>query len=160
VPGQSIQFRNNLIAGVEIPNRRLPCGNLVIPDHHSNARIQLIRPLHAFTHVTAVSDVDGKSLVAKLIGKPERDFDRLIADRDHRDRSRARWVGVHEEGQPLNARSPSDARKRWTTQRLNEAVVPTAGHDGALRAERVSDELERGVAVVVKPANERRVNDK
>ena len=58
--------------------------------------------------------------------------------------------------QPLDPRSPADRRGMRAAEAFHQPVVAPAAEHGALRAEAVGDEFERGVAVIVEPADERR----
>ena len=57
----------------------------------------------------------------------------------------------------VEAEGEADAGRRRAAERLDQAVVATAAAEGVLRrVERAALELERGVAVVVEPAHQRR----
>ena len=61
---------------------------------------------------------------------------------------------VDQHRQPLDPRRPADRGGVRAAELFDQAVVAAAGEDGALRAELVGDEFERGVAVIIEPAHE------
>ena len=69
--------------------------------------------------------------------------------------SRRRRVDQHR--QPLDPRRPADRRRVRPAELLDQAVIAAAGDHRALRAKPVGDELERGVAVIIEPAHQVRV---
>ncbi len=145
-----------LLPTVKIAHRHRLTGKLVVAQDHRRAGIDLVGALHPLAHVAAVGHVDRKPVAAQAVTKGERFALRRLAQRDNRNGAGCRRRVFEQHGKPLDPARPTDTRRRRPAQLLDQTIITPAGQHGALCAERLGGELERGVGVIVEPAHQAR----
>ena len=104
-----------------------------------------------------------EAAIAQAVGQPQRRRARGLRRVRHVyaqpfDLGHGRFLALQIEDDPFDAGAEADARRRLATQQLDQAVVASAGADGALAAFFLRLELEDGARVVVEPAHQPRVH--
>src|SRR6516225_1522647 len=146
-----------LLPAAEIAQRRHASCQLVFAQQYGSKRVDPIGPPQPARQVAGISEIDRKTAGAEILGELQRSGFTDLADRYQRDRARWRWRCGDQHRESLDTGRPADPGQRRSAHQLDQPVISTATHHGALRAEVGSDELKRRVCVIVEPSHEPRV---
>src|SRR5579875_269785 len=128
---------------------------LVLAEKNGGACTELVGALHAPRDIAMKAELDGDAGMAQIPRKAQRL--RLGADRHDRHRPRRRRRVARQHGETLDAAGPADGGRRRAAHGLRESVIAPAREHSALSAQGRGGELEDGVAVIVEPAHDARI---
>ena len=147
-----------LLAAIEIAQASPHLGpNSSSPNNHGGARVDLVGPPQAARKIARISEID----VKPRLRRSSASLSAAVSPTSPIGTSAIGRGGgggsVDQHRQALDAGRPADAGHRRSAHHLDQPVIATAAHHGALRAEVRRDELERRMGIVIKAAHETRV---
>src|SRR4030095_12461571 len=133
-------------------------GQLVLTQDDGDAGIQLVGALHALAHVAGIAEVGRQPGTAGFVGETHRFALPFLSDRHQSERPARLRLLLEQHHAALDAAGPTDARSFRPAHDADQAVIAAAAHHGALGPEIGGDDLEAGVAVIVQPAHQARID--
>ena len=111
----------------------------------------------AFADGPAGWQIHSDAGLTKLFGKGEGGAFGITIHRHDRHARHCRFDISKKHRKTFDASGPSNAGNRWPAEHFGQPVVAAAAKNRSLRPKRVSNEFKGGMAVVIQPSHQKRV---